>query len=68
MNKIIEQLKQQRERAEHKFVEMSVIKRYSKEDMGLKCPDTDSYLDEIIALNKAIAVLEDYIMPDASQE
>ena len=65
MKQIIEQLKQQRERAEHKFIEMSVIKRYSKEG---KCPDTDSYLDEIIALNKAIAVLEDYIMPDASQE
>jgi hypothetical protein len=66
MNKIIEQLKQQRERAEHKFVEMSVIKRYSKEDEP--CPDTESYLDEIIALNKAIAVLEESIMPDASQE
>ena len=65
MNKIIEQLKQQRERAEHKFVEMSVIKRCCKED---ECPDTDSYLDEVIALNEAIAVLEDYITPDASQE
>ena len=65
MIRIIEELKQHREKAKHKFVEMSIIRRYCKEDV---CPDTDSYLDEVIELNEAISVLEHHIMPDPSQE
>jgi len=66
MNKIIQQLKEQREKAEKTFIKNSFIKRNCMIDAP--CPDTDADLDVIAELNEAIAVLEDYIMPDASQE
>jgi hypothetical protein len=60
MRRVIEQLKEQREKAEKTFIEMSLIKRAS--DMYSSIPDTDSYLDEIYELNQAISILENESM------
>ena len=38
---------------------MSIIKRCSKNDSDI--PDTDSYLDEVIAIDEAISVLENHL-------
>ena len=56
MRKIIEQLKEQREKAKDTFIENCFIKRNCKSDAP--CPDTDSYLDDIGELNEAISILE----------
>ena len=56
MRKIIEQLKEQREKAKDTFIKNSFIKRNCQPDSP--CPDTDSYLNDIGELNKAISILE----------
>jgi hypothetical protein len=58
MRKIIEQLRDQREKAKDIFIENSLIKRASVVNSPL--PDTESYLDEIYSLNKAISILENH--------
>jgi tRNA splicing ligase len=56
MRGIIEQLKEQRVKAERRFIENSFIKRNCKIDEP--CPDTDADLDTIAELNEAISILE----------
>lgn len=56
MRRIIEQLKEQREKAKDTFIENSFIKRNCEIDAP--CPDTDSDLDVIAELNNAISCLE----------
>ncbi len=56
MKNIIEQLKEQREKAEKTFIKNSLIKRNCMNDEV--SPDTNSYLDDIAELNEAISVLE----------
>ena len=56
MERIIQQLKEQREKAEKTFIKNSFIKRNCKIDAP--CPDTDADLDAIAELNQAISVLE----------
>ena len=58
MRRIIEQLKEQRVKAEQTFIKNSFIKRNCKIDAP--CPDTDADLDTIAELNKAISILENY--------
>ena len=58
MERIIQQLKEQREKAKDKFIENSFIKRNCK--VNAPCPDTDSDLDDIAELNKAIGILENH--------
>ena len=58
MRRIIEQLKEQREKAEQTFIKNSFIKRNCK--IGAPCPDTDADLDTISELNQAISILENY--------
>jgi hypothetical protein len=58
MRKIIEQLKEQREKAEKIFIKNCLIRRASPPDSPV--PDTDSYLDEIYNLNQAISILENH--------
>ena len=60
MRKIIEQLKQQREKAEKTFIKNSFIKRNCKIDAP--CPDVDADLDAISELNQAISILENATM------
>jgi hypothetical protein len=55
---IIEQLKEQREKAKDTFIENSFIKRNCKPDAP--CPDTDANLDAIAELNRAISILENH--------
>jgi hypothetical protein len=62
MKRIIEQLKEQLEKAKDTFIEHSLIKRNCKPNSP--CPDTDSLLDEIIELNQAIITLENSTMND----
>ena len=57
-SKIIEQLKEQRVKAEQTFIKNSFAKRNSKIDAP--CPDTDADLDAIGELNLAISILENY--------
>jgi hypothetical protein len=56
MRRIIEQLKEQREKAEKTFVENCLIKRASPVNSPI--PDTDSYLEEVYELNQAISILQ----------
>jgi len=56
MRKIIEQLKEQREKAEKTFIENSFIKRNC--NINVPCPDVDADLDAIGVLNQAISILE----------
>ena len=56
MKNIIEQLKEQREKAEKTFIKNSLIKRNCMNDEV--SPDTNAYLDDIAELNEAISVLE----------
>ena len=56
MERIIQQLKEQREKAEKTFIKNSFIKRNCK--INEPCPDTDADLDIIAELNEAISVLE----------
>jgi len=56
MKKIIEQLKEQKEKAEKTFIKNCLIKRASPVISPI--PDTDSYLEEIHELNQAIRILE----------
>ena len=56
MKNIIEQLKEQREKAEKTFIKNSLIKRNCMNDEVN--PDTNAYLDDIAELNEAISVLE----------
>jgi hypothetical protein len=58
MERIIQQLKEQREKAKETFIKNSFIKRNCKIDAP--CPDTDSDLDAIGELNQAISILENY--------
>ena len=58
MRRIIEQLKEQREKAEQTFIKNSFIKRNCRIDAP--CPDTDADLDAIGELNQAISILENY--------
>ena len=60
MRRIIEQLKEQREKAKDAFIENSFIKRNCKIDAP--CPDTDADLNAIAELNQAIMVLENATM------
>ena len=56
MKRIIEQLKEQREKAEKTFVKNCLIKRASPVNSPI--PDTESYLEEVYELNQAISILE----------
>ena len=58
MERIIQQLKEQREKAEKTFIKNSFIKRNCKIDAP--CPDVDADLDAIGELNQAISILENY--------
>lgn len=58
MERIIQQLKEQREKAEKTFIKNSFIKRRCKIDAP--CPDVDADLDAIGELNQAISILENY--------
>ncbi len=60
MRRIIEQLKEQREKAKDTFIENSFIKRNCKIDAP--CPDTNADLDAIGELNQAISILENATM------
>jgi len=60
MERIIQQLKEQREKAKDTFIENSFIKRNCKIDAP--CPDTDADLDAISELNQAISILENATM------
>ena len=60
MNRIIEQLKEQREKAKDTFIENSFIKRNCKIDAP--CPNTNADLDTIAELNQAISILENATM------
>ena len=60
MRRIIEQLKEQREKAKDTFIENSFIKRNCKIDTT--CPDTNADLDAIGELNQAISILENATM------
>ena len=60
MRRIIEQLKQQREKAKDTFIKNSFIKRNC--NMDAPCPNTDDYLDAIAELNQAISILENATM------
>lgn len=60
MRKIIEGLKEQREKAKDTFIENCLIKRVSL--INSPVPDTESYLDDIAELNEAISVLENHLM------
>jgi tRNA splicing ligase len=60
MRKIIEGLKEQREKAKDIFIENCLIKRASP--VNFPIPDTDSYLDDVAELNEAISVLENHLM------
>ena len=66
MRKIIEQLKQQREKAKDTFIENSFIKR----DCGIDapCPDTDADLERIVELNEAISVLNNHLMQKPKED
>ena len=63
MKRIIQHLKEQREKAEQTFIKNSFIKRNCKLDAP--CPDVDADLDTISELNQAISILENY---DAAKE
>lgn len=58
MERIIQQLKEQRQKAEQTFIENSFIKRNCKIDQPW--PDVDADLDAIGELNQAISILENY--------
>ena len=58
MERIIQQLKEQRVKAEQTFIKNSFVKRNCKIDAP--CPDTDGDLDTIYELNQAISILENY--------
>lgn len=58
MEKIIQQLKEQRKKAEKTFIKNSFIKRNCKIDAP--CPNLDDDLDAIGELNQAISILENY--------
>ena len=58
MERIIQQLKEQRVKAEQTFIKNSFIKRNCKIDAP--CPDVDADLDAIGELNQAISILENY--------
>ena len=58
MEKIIQHLKEQREKAEKTFIKNSFIKRNCKLDGS--CPDVNSDLDLIYELNQAISILENH--------
>ena len=60
MRRVIEQLKEQREKAKDTFMENSFIKRNCKIDAP--CPDTNADLDAIAELNQAISILENATM------
>ena len=60
MKRIIEQLKEQREKAKETFIENSFIKRNCKIDAP--CPDTNADLDVIEELNQAISILENALI------
>jgi hypothetical protein len=58
MKRIIEQLKEQRVKAEQTFIKNSFIKRSCKSNSPY--PDPDEDLDAIAELNQAISILENY--------
>jgi len=59
MRRIIEQLKEQRVKAEQTFIKNSLIKRSCK--VNSPYPDTDEDLDVIAELNQAISILENHV-------
>jgi hypothetical protein len=58
MERIIQQLKEQRVKAEQTFIKNSFVKRNCRIDAP--CPDTDADLDAIGELNQAISILENH--------
>lgn len=58
MERIIEKLKEQREKAKETFIKNCLIRRASPPDSPV--PDTGSYLDEIYDLNQAISILQNH--------
>ena len=58
MERIIQQLKEQRVKAEQTFIKNSFVKRNCKIDAPF--PDTDADLDAIGELNQAISILENH--------
>jgi hypothetical protein len=58
MEKIIEQLREQREKTKETFIKNCFVKRNCKQNEP--CPDTDSDLDYIGYLNQAISILENH--------
>ena len=60
MNRIINHLKELREKSKDTFIENSFIKRNCKIDEP--CPDTDADLDDIAEINEAIRILENAVM------
>jgi hypothetical protein len=60
MERIIQQLKEQREKAKEAFIENSIIVHRARLDSPI--PDTKSDLEMIIELNQAISTLENSTM------
>jgi hypothetical protein len=60
MERIIKQLKQEREKAKDVFIENSFIKRNCRLDSP--CPDVNASLDTIAEYNQAISILENSLM------
>lgn len=58
MERIIELLKEQREKAKETFIKNCLIRRAAPPDSTV--PDADSYLDEIYNLNQAISILQNH--------
>ena len=58
MERIIQQLKDKRDKAEKTFIKNSFIKRNCKIDAPY--PNVDADLDAIAELNQAISILENY--------
>ena len=58
MERIIEQLKEQREKAKDTFIKSCLIKRAAPPYSPVL--DTDSYLEEIYELNQAISILQNH--------
>lgn len=65
MRKIIEGLKEQKEKAEKTFIKNCLIKRASLVNSAI--PDTESYLDDVCDLNEAISVLENHLAQKPSK-
>lgn len=58
MERIIETLKEMRQKAERRFIDNSLIKRNALIDSPI--PDTEADLEDVVELNEAINVLENH--------